>query len=191
MQDILERYRWFVVALFALPLLIASGFLLSERLSGPQPLELDLADVPAEEIRVYVTGAVQRPGVYPLADGDRWIDALEAAGGPTADANLAVVDLARRARDEDTIRVPSLSSADVASASQASLVDINTASAEQLATLPGIGEVRAGRIIDSRERDGPFASADELLERDLISLAVFEEIADLVTVGLPSGQAGQ
>ena len=191
MQDILERYRWFVVALFALPLLLGIAFLLSERLSGPQPLELDLADVPAEEIRVYVTGAVQRPGVYPLADGDRWIDALEAAGGPTADANLAAVDLARRARDEDTILVPSLGGVDVASASQAPLLDINTASAEQLATLPGIGEVRAGRIIDSREQDGPFASADGLLERELIPLSVFEEIADLVTVGPPSGQAGR
>jgi len=191
LSDLLERYRWFVVALFALPFLIGIGFLLSERLSGPQPLELDLAGVPAEEIRVYVAGAVQRPGVYPLTDGDRWIDALEAAGGPTADANLAAVDLARRARDEDTILVPSLSGAGVASASQAPLVDINTASAAILETPPGIGEVRAGRIIDSRERDGPFASADELLERDLISLAVFEEIADLVTVGLPTGQAGQ
>ncbi|MCH7577912.1 MAG: ComEA family DNA-binding protein [Chloroflexi bacterium] len=191
MSDLLDRYRWIVVALFALPLLLGIAFLLSERLSGPQPLELDLADVPAEEIRVYVAGAVQRPGVYPLADGDRWIDALEAAGGPTSDANLAAVDLARRARDEDTILVPYLGQTGVVSASQASLVDINTASAEQLATLPGIGEVRAGRIIDSRERDGPFASADELLERDLIPLSVFEEIADLVTVGPPSGQAGQ
>ncbi len=191
MSDLLDRYRWIVVALFALPLLLAIAFLLSERLSGPQPLELELADVPAEEIRVYVAGAVHRSGVYPLADGDRWIDALEAAGGPTSDANLAAVDLARRARDEDTILVPSLSATGVASALQASLVDIDTASAEQLATLPGIGEVRAGRIIDSRERDGPFASADELLERDLIPLSVFEEIADLVTVGLPSGQAGQ
>ena len=191
MSDLLDRYRWFIVALFALPLVLAIAFLLSERLSGPQPLELELADVPAGEIRVYVAGAVQRPGVYPLAAGDRWIDALEAAGGPTSDANLAAVDLARRARDEDTILVPSLSGAGVASASQAPLVDINTASAEQLATLPGIGEVRAGRIIDSRERDGPFASADELLERELIPLAVFEDIADLVTVGPPSGQAGQ
>ncbi len=191
MSDLLDRYRWFIAALFALPLLLGIAFLLSERLSGPQPLELELADIPTEEIRVYVAGAVQRPGVYPLADGDRWIDALEAAGGPTADANLAAVDLARRARDEDTILVPYLGQTGVASASQASLVDINTASAEQLATLPGIGEVRAGRIIDSRERDGPFASADELLERDLIPLSVFEEIADLVTVGSPSGQAGQ
>ena len=191
MSHLLDRYRWIVVALFALPLLLGIAFLLSERLSGPQPLELELADVPAEEIRVYVAGAVQRPGVYSLADGDRWIDALEAAGGPTSDANLAAVDLARRARDEDTILVPSLSGADVASASQTPLIDINTASAEQLATLPGIGEVRAGRIIDSRERDGLFVSADELLERELIPLSVFEEIADLVTVGPRSGQTGQ
>ncbi len=48
MSDLLVRYRWFIVALFALPLLIGGVFLLSERLSGPQPLELDLADVPAE-----------------------------------------------------------------------------------------------------------------------------------------------
>lgn len=71
MSDLLDRYRWIVVALFALPLLLGIAFLLSERLSGPQPLELELADVPAEEIRVYVAGAVQRPGVYSLADGDR------------------------------------------------------------------------------------------------------------------------
>jgi competence protein ComEA len=190
-QDLLERYRWFIAALFAVPLVLGIAFLLSERLSDPRPLQLDLADVPAEEIRVYVTGAVQRPGVYPLTDGDRWIDALEAAGGPSADANLAALDLARRARDEDTILVPHLGQTGVASASQSPLVDINTADAKELAALPGIGEVRAGRIIDSRQRDGPFASADELLERDLIPLSVFEEIADLVTVGLPAGQAGQ
>ncbi len=183
MQDLLERYRWFIVALFALPLLIAGGFLLSERLSGPQPLELDLADVPAEEIRVYVTGAVQRPGVYPLTDGDRWIDALEAAGGPTSDANLAAVDLARRARDEDTILVPRLGQTAAAGASQGPLVNINTASLDVLESLPGIGEVRAERIVRSREEDGSFASVDELLERELIPASVFREIADLVTVG--------
>ncbi len=167
----------------AAPMVLAIAFLLAQRLSGPQPLELDLADLPEEEIRVYVTGAVQRPGVYPLSDGDRWIDALEAAGGATDDADLAAVDLARRVRDEDTILVPRLGRTDVAPAAQGSLVDINTAGAEELETLPGIGEVRARRIIDSRREDGPFASAEDLLERDLISLSVYEDIADLVTAG--------
>jgi len=184
-SDLLERYRWFVVALFALPLAIGIGFLLSDRLSGPEPLQLDLAAVPAEDIRVYITGAVQRPGVYPLTDGDRWIDALEAAGGPTDDANLAAVDLARHARDEDTILVPRLSQTGVASASLGPLVNINTAGAEELETLPGIGEVRAAAIVRSREDDGPFVSADELLERDLIPPSVYDDIVDLVTVGLP------
>jgi competence protein ComEA len=184
-SDLMERYRWLVVVLFALPLAVGVGFLLSERLSGPQPLEIDLADVPAEEIRVYVTGGVQRPGVYPMADGDRWIDALEAAGGPTDDADLTSVDLARRVRDEDTILVPRFGQAAVAGASQGPLTNVNTASAEQLAELPDIGEVRAGRIVQSRQKDGPFTSVDDLLERDLVPTSVFDEIADLVTVGPP------
>jgi competence protein ComEA len=187
--DLLERYRWLIVAVFAVPLLVGIGFLLRERLSDPEPLELDLAQVPAQEIRVYVTGAVQRPGVYPMSDGDRWIDALEAAGGPTDDADLAAVDLARRVHDEDTILVPRLGQTAAASAVQGPLVNINTADAEELESLPGIGEVRAERIVRSRQEDGPFASVDELLERELIPASVFEEIADLVTVG-PPGEAG-
>jgi competence protein ComEA len=185
LSNLLERYRWLIVAAFAVPLAVGVGFLLRERFSGPEPLELDLADVPAEEIRVYVAGAVVRPGVYPMTDGDRWIDALEAAGGPTDDADLASVDLARRARDEDTILVPWLGQAAVAEASQGPLVNINTASAEELEALPGIGEVRAGRIVQSRQEDGPFASTDELLEREIIPASVFEEIVSLVTVGSP------
>ncbi len=184
MSDLLERYRWLIAALFALPLAIGVGFLLKERFSGPEPLEVDLADAPAEEIRVYVTGAVQRPGVYPMTDGDRWVDALEAAGGPTDDADLAAVDLARHVRDEDTILVPWLGQTTVAGASQGPLTNVNTAGAEELEALPGIGEVRAGRIIASRQQDGPFASVDELLERELIPDSVFDEIVDLVTVGV-------
>jgi competence protein ComEA len=184
-SDLLERYRWLIVALFALPLALAVGFLLNERFSDPEPLELDLAQVPAEEIRVYITGAVQHPGVYAMQDGDRWVDALEAAGGPAEDADLAAVDLARRVRDEDTILVPRLGQTAAAGASQGPLVNINTATAEQLALLPGIGEVRAKRIIDSRQEDGSFVSVDDLLERELVPASVFEEIADLVTVGVP------
>ena len=185
MSDLLERYRWLIVAVLVLPLAVGIGFLLNERFSGSEPLELDLAEVPAEEIRVYITGAVQRPGVYPMQDGDRWVDALEAAGGPTEDADLAAVDLARRVRDEETVLVPRLGQTAAAEAVQGPLVNINTASAEELETLPGIGEVRANHIIDSRQEDGPFASVDELLERELVPASVFEEIADLVTVGLP------
>lgn len=190
MAEQLERYRWLIVAIFAVPLLVGIGFLLRDRLSGPEPLEINMGGVPLGEIRVYVTGAVHNPGVYPLQDGDRWIDALEAAGGPSQDADLTAINLARRAQDEDQIVVPRQSQAAVSGISQPPLIDINTASAAELISLPGIGEVRAGRIIDSRTRDGPFAAIEELLERDLVPRSVYGDIQDLITVGLPTGQAG-
>ena len=187
MADILERYRWFIVGILALPLAIGVGFLLKDRLDGPDPLQLDL---PPEELRVYVTGAVRSPGVYPLTNGERWIDALDAAGGPTEDADLTAVDMARRVRDEDTILVPRRGQTAVSGISRGPLIDINAATAAQLETLPGIGEVRAAGIVRSRQEDGPFASVDELLERELVPSSVLEEIADLVTVRAPAGGAG-
>ena len=186
MADLLDRYRWFIVGVLALPLAAGIGFLLSDRLDGPGPLRLDL---PPEDVRVYVTGAVRHPGVYPLDGGQRWIDALEAAGGATEDADLTAVDLARRARDEETILVPRLGESAVSGVSRDPLIDINAASAEELETLPGVGEVRAGDIVRSRQEDGPFASVDELLERELVPASVFEKIAELVVAGTPAGGA--
>ena len=187
MADILERYRWFIVGVLAFPLAVGIGFLLSDRLNGPGSLQLDL---PPEELRVYVTGAVQHPGVYPLSNGERWIYALGAAGGPTEDADLTAVDLARRARDEETVKVPRLGQTAVSGVSRGPLIDINVASAAELETLRDIGQVRAGAIVRSRQEGGPFASVDELLGRKLVPSSVFEKIADLVTVGAPAGGAG-
>ena len=90
-----ERYRWLVIGLMAVPLLIGIGVLVDRQLQGPQPLEINLGETSSpSEIQVYVAGAVNRPGVYYLNDGDRWIDAVEAAGGPTADADLEAANLA-------------------------------------------------------------------------------------------------
>ncbi len=179
----LERYRWLLVAAFSLPLLVGIGFLLNDRLSGPEPLQLNMGDLPQGEVRVYVTGAVQTPGVYPLQDGDRWLDALEAAGGPTADADLTAVNLARRAQDEDQITVPRQGQVAVSGVSREPLVDLNTASQAELEALPGIGETRAADIVRSRSTQGPFASPEDLLSRDLIPQSVYDEIAPLITVG--------
>ena len=189
MAEQLERYRWLIVALFAVPLLVGIGFLLNDRLSGPEPLEINMGNVPLGEIRVYVTGAVQRPGVYPLQEGNRWIDALEAAGGPTADADLARVNLARRAQDEDQIVVPRQGEASVSATNQSPLININTASQAEMESLPGIGEVRATAILRSRTTDGPFAAIEDLLARDLIPESVYEQIAPLITVGPVLSQA--
>lgn len=177
----MERYRWLVVALFAVPLLSGIAYLVADRMSDPDPPLLVASDAPSD-IRVYVAGAVRNPGVYPMAEGDRWIDAVEAAGGGTEEADLTAINLARRIQDEDQIIVPRLAQGIVAGASQKPLVNINTASQTELVSLPGIGEVRAGRIIDSRATDGSFASIEELLSRKLIPQSVFDSIAPLITV---------
>jgi competence protein ComEA len=183
----LERYRWLAISLMAAPLLISIGVLVDRQLQGPQPLEIDLGQTPsASEIQVYVAGAVNRPGVYFLSEGDRWIDAVEAAGGPAADADVEAINLARRLQDEDQVLVPRLGEQAVLGSAQApqdELVNINSAPAAVLDSLPGIGEVRSQNIVDSRERDGPFSRIEELVERKLIPQSVFDQIRELITVG--------
>ena len=186
-----ERSRWPLLGLAALLLSIGIGVLIDRQLfQGPQPLEIRLDGAPAAEIQVYVAGAVARPGVYYLRDGDRWIDALEAAGGPAADADLESVNLARRLRDEDQVLVPSLDEAATVpapalGAAQApqDRIDVNTAPAALLETLPGIGPTRAGGIIESRQATGPFVRPEELVERGLVPQSVFEKILELIAVG--------
>jgi len=182
-----ERYRWLVIGLMAVPLLIAIVVFVDRQLQGPQPLEINLGETAsAVEIQVYVAGAVNRPGVYFLSDGDRWIDAVEAAGGPAEDANLEAVNLARRLHDEDQVLVPRLGEQAALSSVQApqgERININTAPAATLDDLPGIGEVRSQSIVDSREHNGPFSDIEELVERKLIPQSVFDQIRDLITVG--------
>jgi competence protein ComEA len=162
-----------------------------DRRSGPEPLEIRFDGGQAgAEIQVHVTGAVVEPGVYPLRRGDRAIDALEAAGGPTDDADPEAINLARLLYDEDQVMVPrqgqatsSGGSASQVAGASTGRININTASAERLDTLPGIGEVYSQRIVDSRTNDGPFDTVDDLLERRLIPRATFEKIKELIAVG--------
>ena len=178
----LERYRWLIVALFAVPLLSGLMYFAADRLDAPGRLEVNQSGEPLGEVRVYVAGAVLNPGVYTLGEEDRWIDAIEAAGGFAPGANQVLVNLARRVQDEDQIIVPSLSSGAVAGASQDPLVNINTASEADLNGLPGIGDVRAAKIVESRAADGPFTTPDELVSRGLIPQSVLDDIAGLITV---------
>jgi len=182
LADQLERYRWLIVAVLSVPLLSGIAYLLNERLDDPAELQIREDQPVPGDVRVYITGAVQNPGVYSVGDGDRWIDAVEAAGGATVEADLNAVNLSRRAQDEDHIFVPPLGGAAVAGASQGPLININTADEAELQSLPGIGEVRARSIVESRTADGPFASIDDLLARNVISESVFAEIAPLITV---------
>ena len=184
----LERNRSVVLTFLASVIVVGLVILVLQHRSGPQPLEIRFDD-PALDgvaIEVYVTGAVQKPGVYPLHEGDRIEDALAAAGGPTQDADTESLNLALRVRDQDQIAVPR--HGEVAGAATASTpgagrkIDINSATAQELDALPGIGEVYSQRIVDSREAEGPFHRPEELVERKVLPAATYDKIKDLITV---------
>ena len=183
----LDSHPWLIVAVLAIPLVGGSALFVSDQLRNePEPLAITETNEPAEDLRVYITGAVARPGVYPVSTDARWIDALEAAGGATEAADLGAINLARHAQDEDMIVVPRSGDSSMASQSaggpSVAPVNINTATQAELEELPGIGEVRASQIIGSREQDGPFKQIDDLLTRELISDSVFQDIVSLITV---------
>lgn len=137
-------------------------------------------------IRVYVCGAVMNPGVVEIPQGSRVEDALKAAGGFGADAGREAVNLADWVADGQKLYFPRADeavpeSADGAAASSG-LVNINTADAAALCTLPGIGESRAKDIIAYREENGGFGSCEDIMKVPGIKTAVYEKIRDSITV---------
>ena len=140
-------------------------------------------------VLVDVAGWVRHPGVYEFTAGDRVIDAIEAAGGARPGAVLEALNLAAPLTDGTQILVPREGEAGVAPPAvigagpvAGALVNLNTASASELETLPGIGEVIAQRIVDHRTANGPFASVDQLLDVSGIGDSILESIRELVTV---------
>ncbi|MCF4121570.1 ComEA family DNA-binding protein [Antribacter sp. KLBMP9083] len=149
---------------------------------------------PAGEVVVHVVGQVNRPGLVTLPEGARIADAVEAAGGPTATADLSGVNLAREVADGEQLRVPAAGEVVAAPDSGGSgapaaggaagdgIVDLNTADAALLDTLPGVGPVIAERIVTWRDENGPFTSVDELGEVDGIGPALLDKVRDSVRV---------
>ena len=143
---------------------------------------------------VEVAGAVVRPGVYELPAGSRVADAIEAAGGYSPDVDPRAVEaklnLAARLADAQLIRVPRRGEAATPGVGGGSggatgkpgPIDINTATAEDLDTLPGVGPVTAQKIIDARA-EKPFASLDELVTRKIVTAATLAKIRSLATAG--------
>ena len=151
------------------------------------------------EIVVHAAGAVARPGLQRLAVGARVADLLDVAGGPTPDADLDRLNLAAPLADGQRLYVPRLGETTPAPVSPeggggavgsgdatggaAGPIDLNTATAEQLDALPGIGPATSAAIVDHRERNGPFGSVDDLLDVRGIGPAKLEGLRDLVTAG--------
>jgi competence protein ComEA len=138
------------------------------------------------EVVVDVDGAVRRPGVVTLPDGSRVVDAIKAAGGQSSRADTGSLNLAQVLMDGEQVIVPRRGSPGQAASPGVSvapgLVNLNTATATELETLPGIGPVLAAAIVDWRTQNGGFTSVDQLEQVSGIGPATFAELASLVRV---------
>ncbi len=191
------------VVIGALAGLVALGGSGAQTIAGPEdsfgPLGSAGPRAATGEIVVDVTGAVVNPGVYRLDPGSRVGDAVNAAGGfsPRVDAERVSVELnlAETLTDGAQLRVPSRDDdepatgglggsdgAGGAGGSPGDLIDLNAATQAELESLPGIGPVTAGKIMESRA-ETPFRSVDELRERGIVGEKTFEDLRALVTVG--------
>lgn len=135
-------------------------------------------------IYVHILGQVVRPGLYELPDGARAVDAVAAAGGFTEQADAAGLNLARFVSDGEQIVVPAIGEATTAAPgiSGDGRVNLNTADAATLDTLPGVGPATAANILAWREEHGRFESVEDLLDVGGIGEAKLDAIRDLVTV---------
>lgn len=138
-----------------------------------------------------MAGKVRRPGLVTLPTGARVADALRAAGGARPGVDTTALNLARPLVDGEQIVVgiptlagnpPETPAGSSPTAGVPVLVDLNTATMEQLDTLPGVGPVTAQAILDWRAEHGAFTTVDELLEVDGIGDATLADLRDLVTV---------
>ena len=165
------------------------------------PAPADASSQAESQVGVYISGAVVNPGVYMTDGGSRLANVLLLAGGATAEADLTAVNLAAIVHDEDHWHIPERNeviasfagltnpggNAESAAAIRDALrengkVDLNSADAELLKRLPGIGELRAQAIVNYREANGHFASVDGLLDVNGIGIDTVDSIRDLVTV---------
>jgi competence protein ComEA len=166
--------------------------------TGPASTTSTIAAAP---IIVDVVGAVRTPGVVSLRADARVVDAIRAAGGPAAGADLVRLNLAAKVADGARVAVPTLGepppavdpaavtggatpgdATEGASGATTGPINVNTAGADQLEALPGIGPTLAAAIVQERDRNGPFRSVDELTRVPGIGEGRLAQLHDLVTV---------
>lgn len=194
MEPSWQRYRGWI--LFAAILVALAGIVLFQAMRpSPQPiLLLTPSPLPSPEstptpcpLRVYVSGAVQKPDVVILPVGSIVKDALLAAGGAAADADLDRINLALTVAEGQHVYVPRKGEVDLPvqppaePSSAGRKVNINTADITALESLPGIGPSLAQRIVDYRQAHGPFARIEDIEEVSGIGPATFAKIQELIT----------
>ena len=182
---------------------VMAGFVLAgvlvfvSRAPEGEPIILEPAPTKAP-LAVHVIGAVPRPGLYEFAEGARVQDAIDAAGGLLASANVDSLNLAELLEDGQQLNIPYQEGAAPTEVSDTVvlpsstqgptpdpdvvLVNINTATLEELDTLPGVGPTTAQKIIDYRTNT-PFSTIEDLMKVSGIGPSIFENLKLLIVVG--------
>jgi competence protein ComEA len=159
------------------------------RVESNQPVRMlsqDAAEIPLTHMdgvimSVYVSGAVDTSKVVTLAQGSLVVDAIEAAGGASDNANLDAINLAAPVRDHEHIYVPQLTEERAIQTSKV-LLNINTATVTELEVLPNIGPTRAQQIVAYRESHGPFLNKEDIMLVSGIGQTIYEELAPFIFV---------
>lgn len=151
------------------------------------------ADVETAEITIYVCGAVNHPGVIQLREGARIVEAVQACGGVLPTADTQSVNMAKIVKDGERVRIPEQSNVackgdgpgtpkTVGPMEKKALVNLNTASAEELDQLPGIGPSTAAAIVEFRTQEGMFTSIEDIKKVRGIGEAKFRKLASHVCI---------
>lgn len=185
-------------AVLAVVALAVAAFVLTQRGGPPPPAEeliplvgeVDLPDLTDPSLHVHVAGAVSAPGLYRLPAGSRVADAVAAAGGFVAAADPDRLNLAAVLADGSQVVVPEVGEAAATGAGESGpaggggteAIDLNTAGAEELEELPGIGPAKAAAIVEHREQFGPFQSVDSLADVPGIGPATVDALREAARV---------
>lgn len=164
-----------------------------EAVQSSNPKEDTSKEETEKELAVYVSGAVKKPGLYRYHGTGRVCDAIEAVGGFSKNADKSSVNLARVLNDGEQICVltkaqtrkkasQTASESSTDGSVQTDLIDINKASLDELMTLPGIGQAKAGLILNYRSENGLFAKKEDLMKVSGIKEGVYNKIKDLITI---------
>lgn len=157
--------------------------------------EQTLASDATSSIQVDVKGAVKAPGLYELEEGSRVQDAIQKAGGVTDQADPKSINLAQKLADEGIVYVatkeeqvsalpaPATTSGGGKTEQGTGKININTATAEELQQLPGVGQKKAADILSYREENGPFKTIEDLTKISGIGEKTLEKWKDAITVG--------